>query len=252
MKFFLMIKTMNYMGSKRRIVKDILPIMLDDMNNCSAFVDAFCGGCHVIENVPSSYRRIANDLNNYLITMWSMFVNTNLEFPFIISRESYNFYRNIFKKRGFNCKNTTSDDAMIGWVGYMASFNGRFFDGGYSGHDVKGRNYVSEQIRNILSQKDKLKSVEWNTGDYSDLEIPPKSLIYCDIPYKNTKQYLVSKDFDYKRFYEWCRKKKKEGHTVYVSEYDMPDDFQIVYRKNIKVSLSTKSAKISTEKLFKL
>lgn len=51
---------MKYMGSKRRIVKDILPIMMKDMNENTAFVDVFCGGCHVIEQVPSSYRRIAN------------------------------------------------------------------------------------------------------------------------------------------------------------------------------------------------
>lgn len=53
----------------------------------------------------------------------------------------------------------TLEEAMIGWVGFMGSFNGRFYDGGYSGHNVKGRDYISEQIRNTLSQIDKLKGV---------------------------------------------------------------------------------------------
>ncbi len=36
---------------------EILPIMLDKEHD--TFVDAFCGGCSVIENVPDTYRRIA-------------------------------------------------------------------------------------------------------------------------------------------------------------------------------------------------
>ena len=51
------------MGSKARIVHEILPIMLDKEHD--TFVDAFCGGCSVIENVPDTYRRIANDKNRY-------------------------------------------------------------------------------------------------------------------------------------------------------------------------------------------
>lgn len=35
---------MKYQGSKRRIVKEILPIMLDGMEEGDCFVDAFCGG----------------------------------------------------------------------------------------------------------------------------------------------------------------------------------------------------------------
>lgn len=247
---------MKYMGSKRRIVNDILPIMMEKMNDDTTFVDMFCGGCHVIEKVPSTYRRIANDKNNYLITMWSMLVNTKLEFPLKISKETYSFYRNIFKKRGFGSDKITSDDAMIGYVGFMGSYNGRFYDGGYSGHNVQGkdgfRDYISEQINNTKSQIDSLKGVEWNTCDYSELEVPPNSLIYCDIPYKSTKQYLISKDFDYERFYNWCRDMKSRGHIIFVSEYWMPEDFTCVWEKTIKTTMNQTRTHINTERLFTL
>ena len=76
----------------------------------------------------------------------------------------------------------------IGWVGFMGSFNGRFFDGGYSGHSVGGkcgqRDYISEQIRNTLSQVENLKEVDFVWSDYKKLYIPDKSIIYCDPPYK--------------------------------------------------------------------
>ena len=49
---------MRYIESKRRIADEILHIILD--NDRSTFVDAFCGGCSVIERVPSTYIRISN------------------------------------------------------------------------------------------------------------------------------------------------------------------------------------------------
>lgn len=102
----------------------------------------------------------------------------------------------------------------------MASYNGRFFDGGYSGHNVKIKNngktrdYISENINNTLEQVPLLKNIEWHYGDYSELNIPEHSLIYCDIPYKDTKQYSTSKNFDYNRFYDWCRLMSRKGHRV--------------------------------------
>ena len=59
---------MKYMGNKRRIVNDILPIILEHNTN-NIFVDLFCGSCSVIQNVPITYKRIANDKNKYLIEM---------------------------------------------------------------------------------------------------------------------------------------------------------------------------------------
>ena len=60
---------MKYLGSKARIIKDILPLMLADMQPDQCFVDAFCGGCSVIGAVPDMYPRIANDNNRYLVAM---------------------------------------------------------------------------------------------------------------------------------------------------------------------------------------
>lgn len=69
---------MKYLGNKRRIVNYILPIMLSQNEN-NVFVDLFCGSCSVIQNVPSTYRRIANDKNKYLIEMFKA-LNRGKEF----------------------------------------------------------------------------------------------------------------------------------------------------------------------------
>src|SRR3712207_8037558 len=79
---------MKYMGSKRSIAKDILPIMLDGMDIGDYFIDAFCGGCNVIDKVPNTINRIANDNNKYLIEMWKMLVTHHWLAPKYISRET--------------------------------------------------------------------------------------------------------------------------------------------------------------------
>ena len=81
------------MGNKQRIVKDILPLMLKEMDDKSAFVDAFCGSCSVIENVPSEYHRIANDKNKYLIAMWKSLTNEKCQKPPM--RIERDFYRDV-------------------------------------------------------------------------------------------------------------------------------------------------------------
>lgn len=238
---------MKYMGSKARIVKDILPIMLDDEHD--TFVDCFMGSGAVIGNVSKKYRRIANDKNKYLVAMFKS-LTEGKEFPSYIPRELYNDVRDCW-----HGKNDRYQDDMVGWVGFMASFNGRFFDGGYSGHNVVGKNgksrdYIKEQIINTRTELDKLMGVEFHDGDYQDLEIPDKSIIFCDIPYRGVKQYDVSRNFDYERFYSWCKEKAKEGHKVYISEYDMPKDFTCVWQKQVTNSLNPTRTKRPIEKLF--
>ena len=71
-----------------------------------------------------------------------------------------------------NQDNTKFNDFLIGWIGWMGSYNGRFFDGGYSGHSVGKRDYISEQIKNTEAQLDKIKDITFIHSDYSKLEIP--------------------------------------------------------------------------------
>jgi DNA adenine methylase len=181
--------------------------------------------------------------------MWKSLV-AGKKMPNRIERDFYSDVRDCF-----NGKNNKYDDDIIGWVGYMGSFNGRFFDGGYSGHNVMGtngkaRDYISENIANTLQQPPFLNDVFWQSGDYFAIDIPEGSLIYCDPPYKDTKQYQFSRDFDYQKFYDWCRKMVADGHTLFVSEYNMPDDFECVWSKEITNAMHQTNTKKAVEKLF--
>lgn len=232
------------MGSKSKIAKYILPIMLKNRKPNQYFVEPFVGGCNITDKVTGN--RLASDNNPYLIAMWK---GLQIEHKRIITipKDIYDFHRNLFRNKSIIDFDTIFD---IGWIGFMASYNGRFYDGGYSGHNVNGRNYIAEQIRNTESQMPKIQDVHFVCTDYSNLIIPDNSIIYCDIPYKNTKQYIYSLGFDYNKFWNWAEKKIAEGHLVFVSEYTAPKNFIPVWQKSVTNSLNTFKTYQPVEKLF--
>lgn len=238
---------MKYQGNKNRIVGDILPIILQNRKEGQWYVEPFCGSCSVIQRVNG--KRIASDKNKYLIAMWKS-LTEGKEMPMEISKEFYCDVRDCF-----HGKNNRYTDDIIGWVGYMGSFNGRFFDGGYSGHNVigkngKARNYIAENIANTLKQVEQLKGIVWQSGDYFSINIPDNSIIYCDPPYRNTKEYQFSRGFDFDSFYSWCHEMADKGHTVLISEYAMPDSFECIWSKKLVNAMNPTITKNATERLF--
>ena len=178
--------------------------------------------------------------------MWKG-LQENLERPYFIDKDLYSLARTAFN----NQDNTKFNDFLIGWIGWMGSYNGRFFDGGYSGHSVGKRDYISEQIKNTEAQLDKIKDITFIHSDYSKLEIPNNSKIYCDIPYEDTKQYSSSKNFNHNNFWNWAREKSQDGHEVFISEYNAPDDFECIWQMEVTNSMNTTKTYKPIEKLFK-
>lgn len=108
---------------------------------------------------------------------------------------------------------------------------------------------------NTLYVKLKISDVTFINVSYDGLKnIPVGSVVYCDIPYRNTTKYdAVSKCFDYEKFYGWCRKLKANGIKVFISEYNMPEDFKCIWQKEISMKLDVKSnSGKAIEKLFTL
>lgn len=59
---------MKYLGSKARIAKHILPIILKDRQPDQWYIEPFAGGCNTMHLVAG--KRIGNDSHDYLIAMW--------------------------------------------------------------------------------------------------------------------------------------------------------------------------------------
>lgn len=234
---------MKYMGSKSRFVDEILPIILKDRKRDQWYVEPFAGGMNVICHVNGN--RLANDINYYLIDMWKEFINGWI--PTKINKELYDDVKN-------NKGNYPS--YFVGWVGFNCSYSGKWF-GGFAGETKTKhgtiRDYQTEAINHVVNQVKTMNGIIFDTNPYYALVLPQNSIIYCDPPYKGTTKYFV--DFDHEFFWNWVRNMSRLGHTVFVSEYDAPRDFECVWEKQVSSSLSSNGMcggnKISIEKLFK-
>lgn len=229
---------MKYMGSKNRIAKHILPIMLKYKTPEMTWVEPFVGGANMIDKVEGN--RIGADNNKYLIALWKA-LQSGWEMPINITREDR-----------LKCMENMEafEPHLVGWIGFGCCYNGVFF-GGYAGKittkEGNERNYIAEAVRNINNQLPNLQDVSFICEDYNKLQIPENSLIYCDPPYQNTAKYKTG-DFNHNEFWDWCRQKANEGHTVFVSEYNAPNDFYCVFEKEVTTCLNT--TKKDTERLF--
>lgn len=152
-------------------------------------------------------RRMASDVNNYLIAMWRYLCEKDYDFPREVSRIDFVHCRDIFNE-GLNGDGTTLDEAIVGWVGAVGSTLGKFYNGSYCITTHTKRDYIKEHINNILAQKDKLKGVVFACGSYDEIDIPPHSVIYCDPPYQDTTKYASQiGTFHSEDFFQWCREK---------------------------------------------
>lgn len=106
---------------------------------------------------------------------------------------------------------------------------------------------ILESKNNILKQKDNLCDVKLVCGSYLDLDIPDNSVIYCDPPYEGTLGY--KNKFNHDEFWDWCREMSM-CHSVYVSEYTAPNDFNCIYSRDSKVSINLNNYAVKVEKLF--
>lgn len=81
-------------------------------------------------------------------------------------------------------------------------------------------------IKNLIPIKSRLTFYQ---TDYKVLydslshDILSKSVIYCDPPYQDTKQYQMGRDFNYDEFWNWFR---DCPYPVYVSSYKAPEDIE--------------------------
>ena len=103
-------------------------------------------------------------------------------------------------------------DKYIKW--YMANMQNSF-----CGEKIKtdlSRLQHLERLKNLQ----RLEHLERLKNSYEKVKIKPNSVIYCDIPYENTKGYSCG-DFDFKKFYDWASNQKE---LVFISSYNITDE----------------------------
>lgn len=255
---------MTYMGSKRKYCKDIVPIIQKhiDEKHITTFIDVFCGGGNLADKIRCD-RVIANDLSPTLIALHQMAQSDFSKIPEDGNREYWDKAYGEYKKiKSAMDKGEVYTPEMslyeIGAIEWYASFANGGFPRGYA-KNAKGRNYYQEGRRNHKAQAETelYKNIEFICGDYKD--VLPKlkdidlehTLIYCDSPYKDTKPYAINPHFNYIEYYDWLRETSKTV-PIFISEQVMPEDFPIIWEKEVKRTAGQDNNFKACEKLYLL
>lgn len=158
---------MKYMGSKARIAKDICPIIQSfiDKSGAYVYIEGFVGGANIIDKINCDIRH-GIDKNKYLIALLKYVANGGE----LLGKVSKDTYTEV-KQNKDNYPNW-----LVGNVGFLASYNGKFFDGGYANTVIehtkygdKVRDYYQEGKRNLEQQAPNLKNIIFTSGDFLEL-----------------------------------------------------------------------------------
>ena len=231
---------MKYMGSKNRIASHIVPIIQNYINESGrkVYVEPFVGGANVIDKIQCNHK-VGADINKYLIALFQH-IKSGGFLPDMISRETYKAVR------------TTPEDYkdwFVGCVGFLSSYNGKFF-GGYAGEDKTKagtiRNYYKEACKNILKQSFAFENIDFLCLDYKHLGFSD-CVIYCDPPYAGTTSYNTK--FNHTDFWNTMRIWSK-NNIVIISEENAPPDFDCIWQCEVKRTQDNASRHTATERLF--
>lgn len=233
---------MIYMGSKRRLSKELVPIIQSYITeNTIGYIEPFVGGANIIDKIKCD-NRYGFDSHKQLIELFIKLQNDIDGIPNEIPYEEYMKVKN--SKENY-------EDWYLGLVGFLGSFGAKYF-GGYARHN---KNDFTEQIqrgsiKNLKKQYDDLKDVKFECKDFREIKDIKGYVIYCDPPYKGATKYST-KEFPYDEFYNWCREMSKDN-VVLISEYNMPEDFKCIWQKDNKINFDSNrtNANSKIEKLF--
>ena len=235
---------MKYMGSKNRIAKFILPIMLKEANEkgITTWVEPFVGGANMIDKVPGNFQRIGIDYNAHTIEALIAIRDLVDKLPNQLTEDEYKQLRG------------SEPEPIKSWLRFVCSYSGKF-DNGFArqGNPLKYKSEpIEEGLRNAQKQSPNLQGVKFINGSYDEYLDFENCLIYCDPPYEATTSYKTGA-FDHTKFWDWCRK-MSEKNLVFVSEYKAPDDFICVWEGEVKTNFASQRDEAThkaVEKLFK-
>ncbi len=248
---------MRYSGSKKRIIKYILPIITEHLDNDTTFIDAFGGGMNVVSEIDHN-RKIAVELNKYVCALWNTIKQNTAKgmktceyIPMEMTQDKY-----LEIKEDYLNDSKHFPEYITGYTATALSYGGAWFNGYAKYNPKKNEDHILEAFNGITKQVlnfKELDNTEFVNASYDEIKLPEKAVIYCDPPYQNTKGY-ENKNFDHNKFWQWCRDRHKQGYKIYVSEYNAPDDFKCVWQMVKKDGMGTtkqgNKQKIKIEKLF--
>lgn len=226
---------MQYLGGKHKIARHIVPFMeMFYRRDHTTWVEPFMGACNTL--ALASGDRIGNDIDPDLVALFKA-LQKGFDPPSKVTEEEYNRIKE---------NPSAYPPELCAFVGFGCSFGGKKWAS--FARNKRGREFAEVARRGLQRKMRTLSRVRFVNGGFQDLEMPSRSFIYCDPPYAHTLGY--GHPFDHDEFWQWCRDKSLQGHTVLISEYSAPDDFEPITSSKQRTSFNN-SQNWATEKIFK-
>lgn len=226
---------MQYIGSKRRLVKYLKPIIESYLKPGMKYLEPFVGGANMITEIDWD-KKIGVDINAPLINLLIHFRDNDPKF-FNVSKEQYYYFKEKYKNG--------ADDWIIGYVGFFAGYLSIFY-GSYDNRE----SYTKASFNSLYNQskKDGFKKIKFINASFELLKIT-NSLIYLDPPYRNTTKYSYTDPMDYDLLWKKCWEWSNDNNIILLSELEAPDFFDCLFKKDFIYSLSGNTV-TKVEKLF--
>ena len=250
---------MNYMGSKRKYCKYIVPIIQKyiNENNITTFVDCFCGGANLADNIQCE-NVICNDLSPTLIDLHKQAQKDFSKIPSEGSREYWDLAYAEWKRLVTNPNyKPLMPLFVIGAIEWYGSFCCGGFPRGYA-KNFGNSKYYQENYNSHKKQveKENYKKIQFICGSYDKIPNLSKenTLLYCDSPYKGTTPYGIDKNFNFYKYYQWLIEMSRK-YPIFISEQKLPPQFNdfIIWEKNdVKRTTRSDNGFVATEKLYLL
>lgn len=217
---------MRYMGGKFRQSKAIVQCLKPCFSENTVYVEPFCGGLWSAARIAKELRpgsMMLNDINKPLMLLWQKCLKEGCDWLPTDLQEVEQHYHEI---------KTAADDAnpLTAWYGIACSFGGKWFGGvARNSHSDNGVGFEPQK----RSTAEKVRAVgmcnpQFFVGSYENLGIPDGAVVYCDPPYAGRTKAHHFGTWDDSAFWQWVRDLSSRC-TVFVSCFDCPSDFKVVY-----------------------
>ena len=235
---------MQYLGGKQKQAKDIARTILEDTDYRGSYIEPFVGMGSVLRIIgPHFSELMAGDLSEDLILMYQA-LQRGWRPPRVLPQDVYDSLK------------LDNPSAVRAFAGFGVSFRAKWF-GGYAGVNNKFRT-AEDFSRAASNSLDKISEwlsthpVEFMHRSFTEWEIYEGDVVYADPPYANTTGYATGK-FDHDLFWRTMKEWTDLGAEVYVSEFEAPSGWNIIWEKSRKVTLSnTSSVCTHIDRLYKL
>jgi DNA adenine methylase len=210
---------MRYVGGKTRISKWVADNVRLLGGTRPIYLEPFVGsGACFVKLSPTFQEVIASDAHTDLIMMWKALAEGWVP-PAHVSREEYFLLK------------TSEPSALRGFVGFGASFSGKWF-GGYvdTAWDAHWnrftKSYLGAARESVLKAAPFFKRATIIHSDYRKHQVDDRTVVYCDPPYDGTLGYGGTAKFGSGEFWTVAEAWSNAGAVVIVSESKAPEGWR--------------------------